>query len=90
MNDKLKQILSNMKKYNAGIMFQEVFGFDPETEYDALVIAPGWKPVKILRLYCLARSVRQFCNRSSPTGSCWRSRGQIPLYPQRYNSRYDF
>ena len=30
MNDKLKQILSNMKKYNAGIMFQEVFGFDPE------------------------------------------------------------
>ena len=30
MNDKLKQILSNMKKYNAGIMFQEVFGFEPE------------------------------------------------------------
>ena len=49
MNDKLKQILSNMKKYNAGIMFQEVFGFEPETEYDALVIAPGWKPTKILR-----------------------------------------
>ena len=49
MNDKLKQILSNMKKYNAGIMFHEVFGFDPETEYDALVIAPGWKPTKILR-----------------------------------------
>ena len=49
MNDKLKQILYNMKKYNAGIMYQEVFGFDPETEYDALVIAPGWKPTKILR-----------------------------------------
>ena len=49
MNDKLKQILSNMKKYNAGIMFQEVFGFEPETEYDALVIAPGWKTTKILR-----------------------------------------
>ena len=49
MNDKLRQILSNMKKYNAGIMFQEVFGFDPETKYDALVIAPGWKPTKILR-----------------------------------------
>jgi purine-nucleoside phosphorylase len=49
MNEKLKKILSNMKKYNAGIMFQEVFGFDPETGYDALVIAPGWKPTKILR-----------------------------------------
>ena len=48
MNDKLRQILSNMKKYNAGIMFQEVFGFDPETEYDALVIAPGWKLISAL------------------------------------------
>lgn len=49
MNEKLKKILSNMKKYNAGIMFQEVFGFEPETEYDVLVIAPGWKPTKIIR-----------------------------------------
>lgn len=49
MNEQLQTILSNMKKYNDGIMFQEVFGFDPETEYDALVIAPGWKPTKILR-----------------------------------------
>ena len=30
-------------------MYQECFGFDPETEYDALVIAPGWKPTKIIK-----------------------------------------
>ena len=45
----LKKALDNMKKYNQGIMYQEIFGFDPDTEYDALVIAPGWHPVKIIK-----------------------------------------
>ncbi|MBQ9534608.1 MAG: hypothetical protein IJU78_02025 [Clostridia bacterium] len=38
-----------MKKYNSGYMSREIFGFEPETEYDALVVAPGWKPDKIIK-----------------------------------------
>ena len=38
-----------MKKYNSGNMYQECFGFEPDVEYDALVVAPGWKPTKIIR-----------------------------------------
>ena len=49
MKEKLKTVLDNMKRYNRGIMYQEIFGFDPDTEYDALVIAPGWHPVKIIK-----------------------------------------
>lgn len=49
MKPKLEYALACMKKYNTGIMYQECFGFEPETEYDALVIAPGWKPTKIIR-----------------------------------------
>lgn len=49
MKQKLEYALACMKKYNTGIMYQECFGFEPETEYDALVIAPGWKPTKIIR-----------------------------------------
>ena len=45
----LESALENMKKYNAGIMFNECFGFEPDVEYDALVVAPGWKPTKIIR-----------------------------------------
>ena len=46
MKQRLVQALENMKRYNSGVMFQECFGFEPETEYDALVIAPGWKPTR--------------------------------------------
>ena len=49
MKQKIKRALENMKKYNDGIMFQECFGFEPDVEYDALVVAPGWKPTKIIR-----------------------------------------
>ena len=49
MKQKLLYALDCMKKYNTGIMYQECFGFDPEVEYDALVIAPGWKPTKIIK-----------------------------------------
>lgn len=49
MKPELTQILDNMKKYNTGDMIYETFGFDRETRYDALVIAPGWKPTKIIR-----------------------------------------
>ena len=49
MKEKLRRALDNMKKYNRGIMFQEIFGFDPDVMYDVLVIAPGWHPDKIIR-----------------------------------------
>ena len=49
MKQKLIHALENMKRYNTGIMYQEVFGFDPEEEYDVLVIAPGWKPTTIIQ-----------------------------------------
>ncbi len=49
MKQELRQALDNMKKYNSGNMFQECFGFEEDVEYDALVVAPGWKPVKIIR-----------------------------------------
>ena len=44
MKTELKRAIENMKKYNSGNMYQECFGFEPEVEYDALVVAPGWKP----------------------------------------------
>ncbi len=49
MKEKLRRALDNMKKYNKGVMFQEIFGFDPDVVYDALVIAPGWHPDRIIR-----------------------------------------
>ena len=49
MKTELKRAIENMKKYNSGNMYQECFGFESEVEYDALVVAPGWKPTKIIR-----------------------------------------
>lgn len=49
MKPELERMLANMKQYNFGDMIYETFGFDRETVYDALVIAPGWKPTKIIR-----------------------------------------
>ena len=48
MKPRLKEALSNMKRYNAGVMSRECFGFEPEDIYDALVVAPGWKPDKTI------------------------------------------
>ena len=49
MKQRLQRALDCMKRYNTGIMYRECFGFEPDTEYDMLVIAPGWKPTKIIR-----------------------------------------
>lgn len=49
MKQNLTRALENMKRYNAGIMYQEVFGFDPDETYDALVVAPGWKPTRTVQ-----------------------------------------
>lgn len=48
MKERLKTILANMKKYNDGCMSRECFGFEPDVVYDAMVVAPGWKPTKII------------------------------------------
>ena len=49
MKQELKKAIENMKKYNSGVMYKEVFGFPSDIFYDALVVAPGWKPTKIIK-----------------------------------------
>lgn len=49
MKPKLTQMLNNMYRYNSVNMAVQVFGLDPAIIYDALVVAPGWTPMKILR-----------------------------------------
>lgn len=48
MKEQLKKILAKDKEFNAGDMAAEVFGFRRDVHYDVLVVAPGWKPTKIL------------------------------------------
>lgn len=48
MKKKLKQILDKMHEYNAEDLAYLTFGVKKDTSYDALVIAPGWKPTKII------------------------------------------
>ncbi len=47
---RLKEILKKEAQYNAGDMVQELFGLSQDVHYAALVVAPGWKPTKILNL----------------------------------------
>lgn len=46
MKPRLTEAILAMRRYNAGIMSRECFGFEPEVPYDAMVVAPGWKPDK--------------------------------------------
>lgn len=48
MNQKLVNMLQNMQRYNASNLAEMTFGLNPDVEYDALVVAPGWKPTKII------------------------------------------
>lgn len=48
MKEQLKQILAKTRAFNACDMAAEVFGFRRDVHYDALVVAPGWKPTKTL------------------------------------------
>lgn len=50
MTQQMKEILAENQKYNAGDMAAEAFGFSRSKHYDILVVAPGWKPTKILNL----------------------------------------
>lgn len=49
MKQRMKDIVANMQRYNTSDLAVQTFGLDPETEYDVLVVAPGWKPTKILK-----------------------------------------
>ena len=42
MKARLMEAILAMKRYTAGVMSRECFGFEPEVPYDALVVAPGW------------------------------------------------
>lgn len=48
MKEQLKKILAKNREFNAGDMAAEVFGFRRDVHYNALVVAPGWKPNKVL------------------------------------------
>jgi len=48
MKEKLRIILENVHKNNSNNMSYLNFGLDSSLEYDALVIAPGWKPTRII------------------------------------------
>jgi len=48
MKQKLIDVLSNMQRYNAPNLAEMTFGLDLNVVYDALVVAPAWKPTKII------------------------------------------
>ena len=48
MKNRMKEILHNMQKYNSTDMAFQTFGLDSSVLYDALIVAPGWKPTKLL------------------------------------------
>jgi len=49
MKDKMIKILDKIHKYNVSNMAQLNYGLDPNIEYDVLVVAPGWKPTRIIK-----------------------------------------
>lgn len=52
MKEKLREALAafhEKQQSRTENMAQELFALDPSAEYDALVVAPGWMPWKILR-----------------------------------------
>lgn len=48
MKTKMKEILRKIHKYNVTNMAYLNYRLDSEVIYDALVVAPGWKPTKII------------------------------------------
>lgn len=48
MKNRMKEILHNMQNYNSTDMAFQTFGLDSSVFYDALIVAPGWKPTKLL------------------------------------------
>lgn len=49
MKPKMKRILDRIHQYNVSNMAELNYGLDANIVYDALVVAPGWKPSKIIK-----------------------------------------
>lgn len=51
MKPRLHDLLTEMARSNASpaVMCREVFGLKDDVAYDALVVAPSWKPTRIIR-----------------------------------------
>lgn len=49
MKPKMKRVLERLQHYNVKNMAELNFGLDASIIYDALVIAPGWKPTRIIK-----------------------------------------
>ncbi len=47
MKQRMIEIMNNFHKYNAGNLAEMTFGFNPDMEYDALVVAPSYTPYKL-------------------------------------------
>ncbi len=47
MKEKMIRILDHIHRYNSDRMTTHAFGLDPDTEYDALVVAPSYTPYKL-------------------------------------------
>ena len=47
MKEKMIRILDQIHRYNSDRMTTHAFGLDPDTEYDALVVAPSYTPYKL-------------------------------------------
>ena len=48
MNELMNAMVAKDRQYNQGDTAAEVFGLDRNKHYDLLVVAPGWKPTKLL------------------------------------------
>ena len=49
MKEKMARILETMHRYDGANMAYNQYGIDPGIVYDALVVAPTWKPNKIIK-----------------------------------------
>ncbi len=49
MTPRFKAMLAAAHRYNAANLAREVFGLDQDTAYDALVVAPSFPPMKLIR-----------------------------------------
>ncbi len=60
MKERMKVILDNMHRYNAPNMAFLAFGLDPNTYYDALVVAPSYSPYKLgIDQYCEVDTLKE-------------------------------
>ena len=58
--NKMIRILEQIHRYNSDRMTTHAFGLDPDTEYDALVVAPSYTPYKLkMDEYCKVTTLKE-------------------------------